>query len=87
MLANNTFAGIEEEDIKIAKFITKEQACLLPKISIKLNNIWIKPALNGDITLSQETCVEGVSLIKDHKASTTCSNRVVRTNLSPKSST
>ncbi len=39
---------------------------------------------NGDIKLSQETRVGGISLIKDHEASITSSRGVVRTNLSPK---
>lgn len=84
MLANNTFAAMEEEVIKTAKFMTKERACLLPQTPIKFNGTWIQLMPNGDITLSQETRVGGISLIKDHEASTTTSRRVVRTNLSPK---
>ncbi len=84
MLANNTFAAIEEEAIKTAKFITKERACLSPKTPIKFNGTWIQLAPNGDITFSQETRVVGISLLKDHEASTTSSRGVVRTNLSPK---
>lgn len=35
MLANKTFAAIEKKTIKIIKFMTKKQACLLFQISIK----------------------------------------------------
>ena len=81
MLANNNFTAIEEEAIKTAKFMTKKQAYLLPKTPIKFNGIWIQLALNGNITLSQETCVRSISLIKNYKAFITSSRGVVRTNL------
>lgn len=37
ILVNNTFVIAKEEAIKTIKFMTKEQACLLPKIPIKFN--------------------------------------------------
>lgn len=81
MLANNIFAAMKEENIKTAKFITKERACLLPKTLIKFNGTWIQLMPNSNITLSQETRVGGISLIKDYEACTTSSRGVVRTNL------
>ena len=39
ILANHNFIAIQEKAIKMAKFITKKQAYLLPKIFIKFNNI------------------------------------------------
>lgn len=53
-------------------------------MSIKFNSIWIQLALNWDITLSPETRVKGISLIKDYEASTNKSRGVIRTNLSSK---
>lgn len=41
IVANKTFAIIKKEDIEIAKFITKIQACFLLQMSIKCNGIWI----------------------------------------------
>ena len=42
---------------------------------------------NGDIILTKKTRVGGISLIKDHEASTISSKGVICINLSPKSST
>lgn len=84
MLLSNTFIVIEEEAIKTAKFMTKKRVCFLPKTPIKFNNTWILLAPNEDIMLSQKTRVRSISLIKDHKTSTTSSREVVYINLSPK---
>lgn len=84
MLANDTFAATEEEAIKTAKFITKERAYLSLETLIKFNGTWIQLASSGDITLSQETRDGGISLIKEHEASTTGSRELVQTNLSPR---
>ena len=75
---------MEEEAIKTAEFMTKERACLSLQTPIKFNGTWIQLMPNRDMTLSQETRVGAISLIKDHKASTTSSRGVVRTNLSQK---
>ena len=63
MLANNTFAAMEEEAIKTAKFMTKKQACFSSQMSIKFNGTWIQLASNGDIKLSPETRFGDISLI------------------------
>lgn len=75
---------MEEEAIKMAKFMTKEQACLLPKTSTKFNSTWIQLASNGDITLCQETCIGGISVIKDHENSINSLRGLVQTNLFPR---
>lgn len=41
MLANVILATVNGEAMKIAKFMTKKQACLLPRTSIKFNDTWI----------------------------------------------
>ena len=85
MFSNNTLTSMKEKAIKIAKLITKEQACLLLQIAKKFNDIWIQLMPNKDITLSQKTRVRSISLIKDHETSINSSKEVVYTNLSPKS--
>lgn len=81
ILVNNTFATIEKGAIKIAKFMNKKRACLLFKIFIMFKSTWIHFAPNGDITLSHETCVRDISLIKHYKVSTTRLKGVVQKNL------
>ena len=82
MLTKNTLTAMEEEAMKTAKFITKERACLLLQTSIKFSSTWIQLTPNEDITLNLETWFGGISLIKDHEASTTSSRGVIYTNLS-----
>lgn len=41
MLANNIFTIIEKKAIKTAKFMSKKQACHLPKTPIQFKDIWI----------------------------------------------
>lgn len=84
MLANKTFAVMKKKAIKTAKFMTKEQACFLYQTPIKFYNNLIQLMSDEDITLSPETWVGGISLIKDHEASTISSREVVRNNLSLK---
>lgn len=84
MLANNIFAIIEEKVIKIAKFMTKKQVCLLIQTPIKLNGIWIQFISNKNIMLNQKTWIRGILLIKNYKVFTTNSKKVVCTNLSLK---
>ncbi len=55
MLANNTFAIIEEEAIKTPNFMTKKQVSFLFQISIKFNSTWIQLIPYINITLSYET--------------------------------
>lgn len=81
MLANNTFAAIEEKANKTAKFIIKKQVCFLLQTYIKFNCILIQPMPNGDITSSHKTRVRGISLIKDYKAFTISFREVMHNNL------
>ena len=84
MLAEDPFAVIEEVTIKMANIMTKERTYLTPKTPIKFNGTLIQLALSGDIILSQETRVGGISLVKNHEASTTSSRGIIRAKLSPK---
>lgn len=84
MLVNDTFTTIEGEAIKRAKCMMKEQACLLPKISIKFYVTWIQLAPSGKITLGQGTYVGDISLIKDYEAFTISSKGLISTNLTPR---
>lgn len=84
MLAEGPFAAIEEDAIKTANIMTKERAHLTPETPIKFNSTLIQLAPSGDIILSQETRVGGISLVKNHEASTTSSRGIVPAKLSSK---
>ena len=82
MLASDTFSAEEEDAIKKAKIMTKERTHLILETPIKFNGTMIRLAPSRDIMLSQETRVGGISLVKNHDASTTSSRGIVREKLS-----
>ena len=84
MLANDAFAVEEENAIKTANIMTKERTYLTLDTPIKFNGTMIRLAPSKDITLSQETRIGGVSLIKNYETSTTSSRGIVRERLFPK---
>lgn len=84
MLAEDSFAVEEEEAIKTTNITTKERTHLIFENPIKFNGTLIQLTPSGEITLRQETRAGGISLMKNHEASTTSSRGVVRAKLSPK---
>lgn len=83
ILADNDFASIEEDGIRLAKIITKVKKHLTPSHPLNSNGIQIK--LNSNkIILIKKSYIGGIFPIIDHVIDSTNSNRIIRKKLSSK---
>lgn len=71
------FANVEQDVIKLAKLMSKDQEHLRIDKPIKFNGGLIKLTPNGNLTLKQEIKFASISLIKNSKASTTSTRDIV----------
>ncbi|EED20802.1 transposable element tc1 transposase, putative [Talaromyces stipitatus ATCC 10500] len=82
ILANNTFANHEENEIKRANILCKPREKLTPSNPLKFNGGLITEDVQG-ITLTQERTCKLIRPVQDRYADTTSSRGKVRKDVSP----
>lgn len=82
IVADNTFAVREEEEIQRANILCKPREQLTSEKALKFNGAIITEDIQG-ITLTQERTVSHIRLVQEHPADATNSRGKVRKNASP----